>query len=41
MMPQPNLTVPPNLCWPAGGEIDIMEVDCAYLHQSLELIYGN
>lgn len=26
MMPEPKDTVPPNLCWPAGGEIDIMEM---------------
>jgi len=26
MMPEPELTVPPELCWPAGGEIDIMEL---------------
>jgi len=25
MMPEKTLTVPPHLCWPAGGEIDIME----------------
>jgi beta-glucanase (GH16 family) len=26
MMPEPELTSPPHLCWPAGGEIDIMEL---------------
>jgi len=26
MMPEKEDTVPPNLCWPAGGEIDIMEM---------------
>eukprot|EP00042_Codosiga_hollandica_P021678 m.76875 g.76875 ORF g.76875 m.76875 type:complete len:284 (-) comp50464_c0_seq1:26-877(-) len=25
MMPEPEFTVPPNVCWPVGGEIDIME----------------
>jgi beta-glucanase (GH16 family) len=26
MMPEPALTQPPHLCWPGGGEIDIMEL---------------
>ena len=26
MMPLPSATRPPNLCWPAGGEIDILEM---------------
>jgi beta-glucanase (GH16 family) len=26
MMPEPELTHPTHLCWPAGGEIDIMEM---------------
>jgi len=25
LMPQPSTSVPPNVCWPVGGEIDIME----------------
>ena len=26
MMPEPTKTVPADLCWPAGGEIDVMEM---------------
>lgn len=26
LMPDPAATVPENLCWPAGGEIDVMEI---------------
>jgi beta-glucanase (GH16 family) len=25
LMPEPSTSIPPNLCWPVGGEIDIME----------------
>jgi beta-glucanase (GH16 family) len=25
MMPEPSTSIPPNVCWPVGGEIDIME----------------
>lgn len=25
LMPEPETSVPPNVCWPVGGEIDIME----------------
>lgn len=25
LMPEPSRSVPPNVCWPVGGEIDIME----------------
>lgn len=25
LMPDPKTSVPPNVCWPVGGEIDIME----------------
>lgn len=25
LMPEPSQTTPPNVCWPVGGEIDIME----------------
>ena len=25
LMPEPTTSVPPNVCWPVGGEIDIME----------------
>ena len=25
LMPEPSTSVPPNICWPVGGEIDIME----------------
>ena len=25
LMPEPSQTSPPNICWPVGGEIDIME----------------
>ncbi len=24
-MPEPETSIPPNVCWPVGGEIDIME----------------
>ena len=26
LMPEPSTSTPPNVCWPVGGEIDIMEV---------------
>lgn len=25
LMPEPSTSIPPNVCWPMGGEIDIME----------------
>lgn len=31
LMPNPSTASPPNVCWPVGGEIDIMEV-CWSLH---------
>ena len=30
LMPEPSTSKPPNVCWPVGGEIDIME---AYSHK--------
>ena len=26
LMPEPEFSIPPNVCWPVGGEIDITEM---------------